>query len=135
MSLAFRGEGTLLTIGANVIAELTKIERSGAKADLQDVTNMQSVGAYREWLPTLLDAGDITIEGNFLGNQEATQQSLQTLFDAQTLSTGCTIAFPGAKGTFTFSCYVSEQPAFSATVEKQVTFTAKLKITGQPTFA
>jgi hypothetical protein len=135
MSLAFRGEGSVFTIGGNAIAELTKIERSGAKADLQDVTNMQSTGSYREYLPTLLDAGDISIEGNFLGNQETTQQTLQTLFDAQTLSTGCTIAAPSGKGTLTFSCYISEPPNFSYTVEKQATFTAKLKITGQPTFA
>ena len=33
MSLAFRGEGSVLTINGVAIAELTKIERAGAKAD------------------------------------------------------------------------------------------------------
>src|ERR1017187_1753106 len=135
MSLAFRGEGSVLTINGVVIAELTKIDRAGAKADLVDVTNLSSVGSYREYLPTLLDAGELNLEGNFLGNQETSQQTLQTLFDAQTLTVGNTVAFPGGKGTFTFSGYVSEQPAFNVTTEKMVTFTAKMKITGQPTFA
>lgn len=135
MSNAFKAQGTVLTIGGNAIAELTKIDRSGAKADLADVTNMDSTGAYREFLPTLLDAGDITIEGNFLGNQAGSQQTLQTLFDNQTLSTGCTLTAPGGKGTFTFSCYVSEPPNFSLAHDKPATFSAKLKITGQPTFA
>jgi len=125
----------VLTIGGQAIAELTKISRSGSKSDLADVTNMDSVGAYREFLPTLLDAGDLSLEGNYLGNQEATQQSLQTLFDNQTLSTGCTLVAPGGRGTLTFSCYVSEPPNPDFSHDKPATFSAKLKITGKPTFA
>lgn len=132
---AFRGAGTILTIGGSAIAELTKIDRSGGKADLADVTSMSSTGAYREYLPTLLDAGDLTLEGNFLGNQDASQTLLQTLFDNQTLSTGCSLAAPGGKGTLTFDCYISEPPNFNFQHDKAVTFSAKVKITGKPTFA
>ncbi len=72
-SQAFAGRGTLLQIGSGgsspytftTLAEVKKIQFSGSKYDLADVTNMQS-GTFREWLPTLADSGEISFEANLI---------------------------------------------------------------------
>ena len=134
VSQAVKGQGTVTTIGGNVIAELTKVDRTGGKANFSNVTNMDSTGGYEEMLPTTLVAGDVTIAGNFLGNVDASQEALQTLFDNQTLN-ACTITLPSGRGTFSFNAYVAEPPNFALEFDKAATFTAKLTITGKPTFA
>jgi predicted secreted protein len=133
MSLAFRGQGTQLTINGNAVAELTKVSRGGVKADFADVTNFQSTGGYREVLPTLLDPGEVSFDANYLGNQDPTQSALQTQFDSQALG-ACQIILPGGNGTWTFNAYVSSLD-FDLTNDKEAKLSGKLKITGQPTFA
>lgn len=138
MSKAFKAQGSILQTdqglggGFTEIAEITKIARTGGKSDLQDVTNMDSPSSYREFLPTLLDAGDIAMDGNYLGNQDASQQTFQTMFDNQTLAVW-QIVLPNSFGTWQFSAYVSAFD-FDLPHDKQATFSAKLKITGAPTF-
>lgn len=139
MSLAFKGQGAAISVGGQAIAEVTKIQRSGAKADFADVTNMQSPGAYREVLPTLLDPGEISCDANYLGNQSTAQTLLQTEFDAQTLG-NWTITLPPKIGTttsagqWTFTAYVSTVD-FDLPLDKEAKLSFKLKITGKPVFA
>src|SRR5215469_18382863 len=85
MSKAFAGQFTQLQRAGVTIAEMTKIQATGSKADVLDVTNMDSPTAYREKLVTLLDAGDINFDGNLIAD-DATQQQVQADFDGRTLS-------------------------------------------------
>lgn len=139
MSLAIKGQGASISVGGQAIAEVTKIQRSGAKADFADVTNFQSVGAYREVLPTLLDPGEISCDANYLGNQSAAQTLLQTEFDAQTLG-NWTIVLPpkpgtttGSAGQWAFTAYVSSVD-FDLPLDKEAKLSFKLKLTGKPVF-
>lgn len=138
MSQAFKAQGTILQgdFGSGgtqtPVAEIVKIQRTGGKSDLADVTNLQSPSAFREYLPTLLDAGEVSLDGNYLGNEDDSQQSFQTMFNNQTLG-AWSIILPSSRGTWTFSAYVSSFD-FDLPHDKQATFTAKLKITGAPTF-
>ncbi len=138
-SRAFAGQGTQLQLGDGgspeaftTIAEVTKIQRGGSKMDLVDVTNMDSAGAYREKLATLLDGGEITFDANYVP-QDVSQQSLQAQFDGRTLS-NWKIVIVGGRGTFSFKAY-SISADFDLSVDKASTFAGKLAITGQPTFA
>jgi predicted secreted protein len=139
-SRAFAGQGTQLQLGSGTpaapgsyttIAEVTKIQRSGSKMDIVDTTNMDSIGAYREKLPTLLDGGDISLDCNYVP-QDSTQQSLQTLFDNRTLAPW-QIVLPNSLGTWNFNAYVA-QVDFDLMTDKASTFTSKLTITGKPVF-
>lgn len=138
-SRAFAGQGTQLQLGDgadpesfSTIAEITKVQRSGSKMDLVDVTNMDSIGAYREKLATLLDAGQISFDANYIP-QDATQTGLQAQFDGRILS-NWKIVLPGGRGTFSFKAY-STSADFDLSVDKASTFSGKLDITGAPTFA
>jgi predicted secreted protein len=114
------------------IAEVTTVKRGGSKMDLVDVTNFDSTGAYREKLATLLDAGDLSFDANYVP-QDVTQQSLQTQFDGRTLS-NWKLVLPGGRGTFSFKAY-STSADFDLSVDKASKFAGKLAITGQPSFA
>src|ERR1700738_4924607 len=99
-SRAFAGQGTQLQLGDGgspenftTLAEITKIVRGGSKMDLVDVTNMDSIGAYREKLATLLHGGEITFDANYIP-QDTSQQSLQSQFDGRILS-NWKIVLPG----------------------------------------
>jgi len=139
-SRAFAGQGSQLQLGAGTpaapgayttIAEITKIQRSGSKMDLVDVTNMDSIGAYREKLATLLDGGDIALDANYIP-QDATQQSLQALFDNRTLAPW-QIVLPNSLGTWNFNAYLMSLD-FDLSTDKASTLSSKLTITGKPVF-
>jgi len=138
-SRAFAGQGTQLQLGDGgspeaftTIAEVHKVARGGSKMDLVDVTNFDSIGAYREKLATLLDGGELTFDANYVP-QDTSQQALQAQFDGRTLS-NWKIVLPGGRGTFSCKAY-SISADFDLSVDKASTFAGKLAITGQPSFA
>src|SRR5260370_33541806 len=85
------------------ISEIKKMSFTGAKLDLADVTNVQS-GTYREFLPTLLDAGEISFEGNMIPG-DATQDVLNTAF-TNAIKTNFQVLFPSSNGNIQFAGYV-----------------------------
>src|SRR5690349_14396872 len=109
-SLAFRGAGTQFKRGNSdgppetftLIPECKTITFSGAKADLDDVTNLDSTGAYREYITTLLDGGEVQADGNYLGNQSAIQQASLTDFNNQT-KRNYQVVLPNSLGTLSFA--------------------------------
>ncbi|HEX4381240.1 MAG TPA: phage tail tube protein [Candidatus Acidoferrum sp.] len=138
MSNAAAGAGAKLKYGDGgspevftAVVELKKVGRSGTKADLEDVTNLDSPGAYREYLPTLLDGGEIAFEGNYIA-ADATQTQLQTKFDGRTKS-NWQLALPNSIGHWSFAAYVT---AFDYDIEfdKAMKISGKIKVTGQATF-
>ncbi|SRR6266403_1290933 len=138
MSNAFAGQGSKLKRGDGAtpenftaLAEVKNIQRTGAKADHSDVTNMDSVGAYREYLPTLLDAGEISFTGNYIPG-DSSQQLLQNDFDNRRLG-NWQILLPNALGHWAFAAYVTSFD-FDLAHDKEAVITCKLKVTGKPVF-
>jgi predicted secreted protein len=146
-SKAFGGPGTFLAVGNGAspevyteVAEIKTIKRSGSKMDTPDVTNMETVNRYREYIATLLDAGEISIEGNYIPH-DTTQQNLQALFDNATLAPW-TITNPAQSievsgdllpGFWAFNAYLTSLD-IDWDVAKEATFSAKLKVTGRPVY-
>jgi predicted secreted protein len=133
MTQAFKGQGTQLQRVGVTVAEIINIDGPDGKAEFDDCTNMDSPSAFKEWIPTLLDSGELSFTGNFIGAADASQAQLIADFNAQTLSTW-TVLFPGGKGQIDFSAYVGQ---FSLKVphDKKVDFSSKLKITGPVTIS
>jgi tail tube protein len=113
------------------ISEMRKMSITGAKYDLADVTNVQS-GAFREWLPTLADSGELNFEGNYIPG-DATQDVLNTAF-VNAILTGFRILFNGATGNIAFNAYVVGIDR-TIEVDKAITISGKLKITGPITLS
>jgi predicted secreted protein len=138
MSDAVRAYGTLLQMEIamvmTTIAELTDISGPTLEADELDVTSHSSVDGYREFIQGLKDAGEVSIEGNFLpaNNTHDASTGLLSIYDSGEV-TGFQIVFPDTDSTtWEFDAIVTGfEP--TAPVEEVLTFTASLKVTGKPT--
>ena len=140
VSKAYTGKGTVLgiaTIAAptvfTTVAELKTFSFSGTKNDTEDVTNSDSTGRAHEFIVTLLDSGEISIAGNYVGG-DVGQIAFRAAFNAgsvvpfkMTLPVG-----PGqttSGDVFAFIGAVVEN-ALSVEYNKANSFSAKVKISG-----
>lgn len=126
------GKGTVLTIGS-AIANLTNIGMPSISVADIDVTTHDGDDNYQEFIPGLIDGGEVPVEGYF--TDATTANVLLTLLNAGTVTEGATITFPTTPAaTWTFDCYVKSYSG-SAPHNDKITFSATLKITGKPTLA
>jgi len=125
--------GTILTRNGNPIAELNNIGDIELSQEFIDVTTHDSSGGYREFIAAKIrEAGEVTIEGNFLATDTDGQIGLKNDLEAGTVQ-NFVITFP--EGTsWSFTAVVSKF-SISSPLEKQMGFSATLKIAGKPTLA
>ncbi|MGE5390906.1 MAG: phage tail tube protein [Deltaproteobacteria bacterium] len=125
--------GTILTRNNNPIAELTNIGDIELSQEFIDVTTHDSTGGYREFVAAKIrEAGEVAVEGNFLATDTDGQIGLKNDLEAGTVQ-NFVITFP--EGTsWTFTAVVSKF-SISSPLEKQMGFSATLKIAGKPTLA
>jgi predicted secreted protein len=120
---------TTLTWNGTEVGELQSIAGPAQKVKAIDVTNMDS-GGVAEFVAGVLDAGTITVEGNF--TDASGQAGLMTDFAAKTLRTLVITTF--SSHTFTASAYcVDLSTDFKVT--DRVVFKATFQITGSVTFS
>jgi predicted secreted protein len=121
--------GTTISIGGTAIGSVTNITRSGTERSFADVTTHDSSGGYREYVPTLLEAGTVDVEGLF--DDADGGQDLLRGFSGTAAS--CIITLPNTK-TITMSVFV-QSVGESIPLDDAVQFTATLKITGATTYS
>lgn len=132
------GKGTTLSIGNNAdpvvytaVGEIKSLDQSGRQVATEDVTNMDS-GA-REFLPTLLDSGSWRVTGSRIGG-DAGQVAMESAFAGLTVSP-FQIQLPKTSvqattgDMFAFDALI-EDLNYSVAVDKSITFTATLKVSG-----
>src|SRR6476619_5151780 len=102
------------------IAEVQKVTFSGNKVDFADVTNIQSPDNYKEFIPTLIEAGELSFDANFIPGDE-TQTDLYTARDARTKKSW-EVVLPDSLGTFSFDAYV-------ASIDQALDFAKEAKLT------
>jgi hypothetical protein len=133
MSAAISAKGTTLKIGSTAIVEVLKITGPGLKVDTQDVTSHASTAAWKEFVPTLKEAGEVGFDINYVPS-EATHKNasgglvyLLANMSSQTFN----LVFPDTT-TWTFTGFVV---AFTvdAAHDGILKATCSIKITGQPT--
>ena len=71
--MAISAFGTLLKVGDGggtevftTIAEVKEISGPSISVDTVELTTHSSSGAWKEYLPTLIDAGEVTFDVNFI---------------------------------------------------------------------
>lgn len=133
MSDAQAAFGTTLTWNSNLVAEITNIGGVEISVDEVDVTNHDSVDNYKESIPTLIDAGEVSIEGNFIPSDTNGQIALMNDCNSRTVR-AFIITFPAATGTtWSGNAWVKRFKAADAPVDGKLEFSATLRITGKPT--
>jgi hypothetical protein len=135
MSGAFCGAGSAIQFATKLapsvyttVAEAVTIKRSGGKREDSDVTNMQSPSAFREYIPTLLTAGEIQVDGNFVPADPG-QDGVTTLFLSGDV-VNWRLELPNSFGYFQGQGFVVEDRNIDVPVDKKVVTSFKVKITG-----
>jgi len=110
------------------VAEVTNITWPGYTRDAVDATNMASPNEFREFIPGLMDAGEVTIEMNFIPSAS------DVILAALTAGTGQFKIAAASGVNIVFSAIVT---AFTpqAPLEDKMSASATFKITGKPVWA
>jgi len=119
------------------IAEVKNISGPSRQVSTIDVTTHSSAaaGAYREFIPSLIEGGEIEFELNYVPT-DATHQSLQTDLNARTkrdwrLTTAANAS--GVSQNIDFAGYVTSMPHEFPT-DDVMSASVTIKITGAITF-
>jgi hypothetical protein len=132
MSGAVAGPGWLLKHNGALVEEVIDISGPEQKAEKDDVTNQSSPNFYKEWIPTLLDGGDVSFNANFVPG--ATEQgNLLSAMQARTLEPfTLTPPTPYAANVISFDAYVTDWD-IKTPHNKKATLQVKLAVTGPVT--
>lgn len=111
------------------VAEITSITWPGYARDAIDATHMNSDDKFREYIPGLMDAGEVTIEMNFIPSAtDVIVAALTANAVGQfkiTHNSGVNVVFKGI-----VTAYQPQSP-----VDDKMTASATFKVTGKPTWA
>ena len=129
-SAAFAGVGASFNRWSGsawvAIAEVNSITGPGMKRSTIDVTSLDSLGGYREFITGFRDAGTISLAMNM------TRDSLEFMlsdFESPTVQNYCIMLPDTEETTLEFEGYVSEMP-LSIKPDDKVTLDVTIQITG-----
>lgn len=80
-TLLQRGDGVTPTEGFTTVSEITNIEAPAVETDIIDLTHHTSPDAYKEYVLGLRDAGEVTLEGNYVPTDATIRASTGLLAD------------------------------------------------------
>ena len=124
--------------GYVAIAEIISINGPGPNSDRIDVTSLDTVGSYREYVAGFKNPGEVSITANLLAahlfDTSPSAETLVEMFDSQ-IEHSWQIDFPQTllNVTATFDAYVGTY-SITAAVGEKVTLNATLVVTGAVTW-
>lgn len=123
--------GSSSTAAGSVIANLTGISGPSISVDTIDVTAHDSTNSFREFVAGIIDAGEVSLEGNFVsataGNIVLTELTART-------STKATIVFPSGAYWYSTGSLVTGLET-DAPFDGKIGFSATVKLIGKPTLS
>jgi len=126
--------GSTFKWNAVALAELTNISYNGSKVEQLDVSSHDSTGQNREYVAGWGDAGEITIEGNYIAGDTTGQIAFATDAVAKTTREWI-ITAPNSVFSLTGNGFVSQAPSLTFSSDGAIKFTASIKISGTVTVA
>ena len=115
-----------------VVPKLQSIGSVGVESEETEITALDSVGGFKEFTPTLKEAGELPIKGFIDASREADFAILVALSNSRFVDEW-TIAFPSG-GTWVFNAWVKMCKSADITVEGVTMFDMSLRVTGQPVY-
>jgi len=127
------GYGTTFTWHSVVIGEVTRIGSVTLTVSKQDATTLVSPDSYKEYLPGLIDPGDVELEG-WLDPDDAGQKLILADMNART-EQDWIITFPVGVSSAVWNGkgYCTGFSGGDATPEGLVPFTASIALSNKPT--
>jgi len=112
------------------IADLTSIGRIGIESDEIDVTTLDSLDGYKEYIAGFKDAGEVSLSG--IIKSETATVAMIALADSQA-EEEWTITSPDGS-TWEFDGFVKMFEEGEATVDGVRNFNGSIRITGKPVY-
>jgi predicted secreted protein len=113
------------------VGEVTNISLPALSRDAVDATHTESTGGWREFIPGLKDAGEVSIEMNFV-HQSASDTLIRAQFAKDTL-TACKILFDTSpEDGVSFNAVVTGYEV-AVPIDDKVAATLTLKVSGSVT--
>ena len=132
-TLLQRGDGATPTEAFTTVAEVTNLSGPSEGLEVIDATHMESPSSYREYLPSLLDSGEITFDLNFLP-AVAAQTGVRTDMLNRTKRNWQIVFTDSGTTTYSFAGFVTAfEP--SAQIDDKLSASATIKVTGPVTSA
>jgi predicted secreted protein len=128
---AISGFGSTIQWNGHAIAEIRTIGGPSLKADTIDVTSHDSTSTFKEFIAGLRDGGEISIDGIFIPGDTDGQIAMVTDFASGTARTAIITGPSAAAFTWTVTAIITSLD-FRQPHDKELPFSAKLKITGVP---
>ena len=128
--LRMKDDSTTALSSGDEIGDLTGISGPTMSAEEIDVTSHDSTGAFREFVPSFLDPGEISLEGNLMSGGGA--EDMVDAFNDRKLQ-NIEIIFPTTDDLkWSFNGYVTGVET-DAPYDDKATFSATIKVSGAPT--
>ena len=143
MTVAIAALGTLLKCGNGAspevfttIADVMSITGPTIAAEVVEVTSHSSPNAWREFIPTLLDPGEVSFDINFAPTEATQSQSTGVLRDLKNRTLrNMKLVFPDSGSTtWSYAGYFTKFESKEPT-DGKVTAAVTIRLTGQPTLA
>ena len=140
MSDGILGNGTVLTVsdGTNTttIGNVLNIGGPDQTRDVIDITTMDSANLRREFIPGLIDPGEITFDVNYDGTAAGTANDLHNLQTATAMTWKITFndsTVETSKSSFSNTGFMTNL-GFQIPFDDKVTQSVTVKMTGTPTY-
>jgi hypothetical protein len=124
MSDAISGQGTIITLNASTISEITGWSGLGVSADTIEVTNIDSPDEFEEFIKVLLRGDEISIDMNYTASTYVEINALVVAFEEHTFTLQTT-----DNKLFTVPVLVTSNKMSGAAADK-ISATVTLKVTG-----
>lgn len=125
-----RGDGASPTEAFTAIGEVSAINGFSMSKDTADVTHMASTSRYREFVSGLRDAGEVSIDVNYIPGGTDIDNAF-TDYDANTSRNYQIVWADGTEFEFAGIC---TSIATNEPIDDKMSATFTYKITGVPTF-
>jgi predicted secreted protein len=127
MGVKFYRWDTVAPIGWESIAEVSAIDGPTKTRETIEVTALDSVGGYREYIPSLREGGTLSLTMNYT---RTTYDIMNADFESDNLQNYMIIVPDTNHTRFEFEGLVTEIP-FSASVGDKITANVTIKVTGK----
>jgi predicted secreted protein len=127
----------LPTTNATAIGNIISIGGPEEARDAIDISTMDSTNKWREFIPGMLDAGELTLEINYDGTALGTANSLATWFtnDSQFFQVTFNDHTQETNKSYIRSGGFLTGLGHAIPFDDKVTQTVTIKLTGQPTYS
>ena len=138
MSDGSYGHGATLSIGGTTIGNIMTISGPNQSKDPIEISTMDSTLKFREFIPGMLDAGEITMEVNYDGVSGATANDLNNFLRSTATNLTIAINFGETTAAITNSRFngIGMVTALGHAVpfDDKITQPITCKLTGVPTY-